>query len=580
MTAAEVARGDSTGKGVERGTGRGRGGGWRLLPSLARLRLASGLVLFAFVLLHFLNHALGLVSIAVMDVVQTWRWALWRSPPGTILLYGAFAVHIALGVRALFRRRTWRMPVNDALQIGLGFAIPVLLVGHILGTRGMHVAAGVDDFYEPVLRRLWPEAAVSQSLLVVIVWGHASIGLYHWLRPKAWFPAAAPWLLSIATALPLLALAGWIEAARRLELLDHGREVPRWPNGETAALAGWLAEAGNHLVFAFLGAVGLGLIAVRVATRLRAKVRISYGGGRLVRARPGPTLLEISRMNGVPHVSICGGRGRCTTCRVLVTAGGETLPPRGTLEETVLARIDAPPDVRLACQIRPTADLGVHLLVPAEGADAGQRDPYRWGVERRITVLFADLRGFTSLAEGMYPYDTVFLLNSYFEAMTAVIERHGGTVDKFLGDGIMALFGTRPERDAGARAALASAGEMLAALEDLNAEFAGLVPTPLRMGLGIHTGPAVLGRVGGMRRGGERELTALGDTVNTASRLEEMTKEFRCLLVTSEDTLKAAGIECPGGDFRHVVVRGRSETIAVWIADRRETIGDILTVTI
>jgi len=78
----------------------------------------------------------------------------------------------------------------------------------------------------------------------------------------------------------------------------------------------------------------------------------------------------------------------------------------------------------------------------------------------------------------------------------------------------------------------------------------------------------------------ERELTALGDTVNTASRLEEMTKEFRCLLVTSEDTLNAAGIECPDGDFRQVAVRGRSEPITVWIADRRETIGDILTVTI
>src|SRR5690606_34413882 len=146
-------------------------------------------------------------------------------------------VHIALGVRSLFRRRTWRMPVNDALQIGLGFAIPVLLVGHVLGTRGMHIAAGVDDFYEPVLRRLGRGPAVRQWRLVGIVWGQAGIGLYHWLRPKPWFPAVAPWLLSAGTALPLLALAGWIEAARRLVLLDHGREVPRWPNGETAALA-------------------------------------------------------------------------------------------------------------------------------------------------------------------------------------------------------------------------------------------------------------------------------------------------------------------------------------------------------
>ena len=110
----------------------------------------------------------------------------------------------------------------------------------------------------------------------------------------------------------------------------------------------------------------------------------------------------------------------------------------------MLARIGAPPDVRLACQTRPTA------RSRRDAADAGygwtrgrcaERDGPGHGVEREIAVLFADLRGFTRLSEGRLPYDTVFILNRYFKAMGEAIEGAGGRVDKFIGDGIMALFG-------------------------------------------------------------------------------------------------------------------------------------------
>ena len=132
-------------------------------------RLGSGLVLFAFALTHFLNHALGLVSVETMESVQEVRRAIWRSLPGTVLLYGAAAVHVALVLWKLARRRTWWMAPWEALQIGLGLAIPVLLTAHVASTRGTSEVHGFDDGYASVLRTLWPDVALKQSLLLLIV---------------------------------------------------------------------------------------------------------------------------------------------------------------------------------------------------------------------------------------------------------------------------------------------------------------------------------------------------------------------------------------------------------------------------
>lgn len=282
------------------------------------------------------------------------------------------------------------------------------------------------------------------------------------------------------------------------------------------------------------------------------------------RAMGGATLLEISRAAGIAHASVCGGRGRCTTCRVLVVEGEDRLARPNPTEAAALARIDAPPGVRLACQIRPEHTLKVRPLVPLKGNEpVGSRDDYRWGVERRVTVMFTDLRGFTTLAERLYPYDSVFLLNRYFDVMSEAIERHGGEVDKYLGDGIMALFGVAPTRDSGGRGALLAARDMLAGLEHLNEEFEATLSQRLRMGIGIHTGPAVLGRVGG---GQAARLTALGDSVNIASRLEALNKEFGSVLVVSEATLDASGLALDGAELRMVPVRGREEGLRVAVA--------------
>src|SRR5687767_5504834 len=110
-----------------------------------RWRLVAGLVLFAFALTHFLNHALGHISVDAMETVQDVRRAAWRSWPGTVLLYGALAVHVALALMKLIGRRTWRMAPWEAVQIGSGLLIPVLAVAHVMATRGVSTVTGFDD---------------------------------------------------------------------------------------------------------------------------------------------------------------------------------------------------------------------------------------------------------------------------------------------------------------------------------------------------------------------------------------------------------------------------------------------------
>ncbi len=156
----------------------------------------------------------------------------------------------------------------------------------------------------------------------------------------------------------------------------------------------------------------------------------------------------------------------------------------------------------------------------------------------------------------------MFILNQYLAAMSNVIAANGGYVDKFMGDGIMALFGMEGSAADGARAALRAASQIAAAVDAVNDAQASVMTEPMRFGIGIHTGECILGRVGTSRvhSAGDR-VTALGDTVNTASRLESLSKDLGVEAVTSQATLAAAGINLEGVDLLRAEIRGRSREI-------------------
>jgi adenylate cyclase len=553
---------------------------FRLDPALAqRLRLASGLVLMTFVVMHLVNHAAGIFGLALQEQGRVWFLAVWRSLPGTVLLAGAFAVHVGLALLRLWQRRSLRLPPWEWLQILLGLAIPFLLTLHVLGTRVAHSAFGVEDSYFFVQMVLWPEDALRQTALVLLVWAHGCLGVHFWLRLRSWYPRLFPLLLSFAVLLPALALAGFVAGGREVEALamaDPGlltalAERGALPDQRATKL---LYALERYILIGFaglVGGIGIARLTRTLIDRRRGRVRLDYPGGRRVTVPLGTSVLGASRMHGLPHASVCGGRGRCSTCRVRVGPGAEHLPPPGPEEARVLARLGAPPDVRLACQLRPVRDLAVTPLLPASAGprDArAQLDPGQ-GAEREVAVLFADLRGFTRLSEGRLPYDVVFVLNQYFSAMGQAIEEAGGRVDKFVGDGVMALFGIDVAGPEACRRALACARAMALALDALNRDLAGELKEPLRMAIGLHAGQAIVGQIGYR---GTASMTAVGDTVNVASRLEALAKERDAELVVAESVVAEAGLVLPRAERLEIELRGRRTSLGVLILDDARTL--------
>ena len=535
-----------------------------------RLRLGAALVLLTYVTLHFSNHALGIVSLDAMAAGRWWFLALWRSVPGTLALYGAIVVHGVLALWLLYQRRTLRMPAWEATQYTLGLVLPALLVVHVVGTRIAWWRLGADDPYTRIVLALWvlaPEYGVRQTLTLVLAWVHACIGVPFWLRFRPWYAPARPWLFAIALLLPTLALLGFVAAGREVSALAR---VPGWTESVLrAANAPRGAEAARLIAIreTFLTAYLLALLAVFLARGVRRiqewrrAVRITYPSGRVVAVPVGFTILDASRTADIPHASVCGGRGRCSTCRVRVVRGLGQLPPASEAERRVLARVGAAPDVRLACQTRPAHDVAVDpLLAPSVAPSDAFATDVRQGHEQELAVLFADLRGFTRMAEHKLPYDVVFFLNRYFEAVGTAITSAGGVTNQFTGDGVMALFGIETGPAMGSRQALAAARAMVEGVAALSAELAGDLPAPMRIGIGIHTGPAVVGRMGW---GESFYLTAVGDTVHVAARMEQATKDYRAELVLSEEVARYAAVDLSAFPRHDLEVHNRAGRVGV-----------------
>jgi adenylate cyclase len=539
---------------------------------IRRLRMASGLVLFAYVATHLVNHSLGIVSLGAMEAMLGWVRPVWTSVPGTLAIYGAFLVHVALAFFALWERRLLHLRPLEALQYVLGFSIPVLAAAHVTGTRVNDGFLGGDgSHYMTVLTALWygePANGVVQIVLLFVAWTHVCIGLWFWLRLRPWYATARPLLSAAAVLLPVLAFLGFVAAERELGamLAQHPGLLARTlasqarPENRMALVA--IAWAVRITCFAAIAGVLVARVARHRWQRRHGVSRVTYPGGRWIDIAQGFTVLEASQMLGVPHTSICGGKGRCSTCRIGVRGDAAALPPPSPEEQRVLRRIGAPANVRLACQLRPRGPISVVPLTtsPQAGRQHFRRPAYADGSEREIVVLFADLRDFTRLAESRLPYDVVFILNRYCQDMGQAIEAAGGHVDKFIGDGVLALFGLEAAPAQAAAQALQAARTMFARLDELNAALAGDLAAPLRMGIGIHVGPAVVGEIG---YGRSRSLTAVGDTVNIASRLQTLAKSHGCELVVSEDVLRSAGLDLPGAPRHETEIRGRAAPIAI-----------------
>jgi adenylate cyclase len=333
----------------------------------ARARLVSALVLLSFVLCHLGSHMILIVSVPVAQRVLDSPMSFWRTEIGTYLLATALAVHFLNALWSIYIRRHLRLPIWELAQLSLGLLIPPLLMLHVAGTKISDRLLGTASDYHSVLAIQWvitPWLVYLQLAAVLTVWVHACIGLHFWLRTKRRYPAWFPVLGMLGVLIPSLAIAGYISGGNQtLRAAQNHGFIPSIQ--ENAHATPEIIAQVWHITFLGL-VIYAGLILLPFAGRgvrgfvyrMHRPPQLTHSNGRTMPMLPGATVLETLRANGIPHASVCGGRARCTTCRIRVLSGQAQLPAPAGLEAAALARISAGPGVRLACQIRPSAEFG------------------------------------------------------------------------------------------------------------------------------------------------------------------------------------------------------------------------------
>ena len=253
-------------------------------------------------------------------------------------------------------------------------------------------------------------------------------------------------------------------------------------------------------------------------------------------------LLETLVNAGIPVVHLCGGRARCSTCRVFVLEGLGALSERTPPEAEMAAKLDFPDVVRLACQTTLNGSVSLRRLVldktdvrlasqlgkPELGGAAGK--------EVDVAALFVDVVGYTKMAEDLPPYDIVHLLNRFFRQVDEVVATNNGVIDNYMGDAVLVLFGLHDE-DEPALAAVRAGFGILEAARDLSHYVHRIYRMKFAVRVGIDYGEVVFGLMGAS--GSARE-TVIGDAVNVASRLESANKDVGTNMLVSDAVYQRA----------------------------------------
>ena len=542
--------------------------------SIRQVRLLCGLVLFGYLVSHFINHALGNISLAALAAGLKVHAGFWQFPPVAVAFYTAVAVHSGLGIWAFYERRQFRWKAIEPLQLVLGLSIPALIVAHIVGVRLGQTLFAHEKLYPQVFYAywlVWPYKMWLMFIVLNVAWIHGCIGLYFWLRMKVFFKRAAPFLLAAAVLVPTLAMLGLYQGGRAV-VAQSG--APGWASENltpgqvgSAAEEDVLEAVTKTFLIGYVGLLGLVLAgrALRAAVERRAgMINLSYGNGRTLRVPKGLSVLEASLRYNVPHASVCGGRARCSTCRIRVIGDCSSLPKPSNREAFVLNRVGAggDPSIRLACQLRPNADLSFFqiFLPQTTAAQTSPTSSHSIGQERYLVSMFVDMRGSTKLAEKRLPFDTVFIVNRFLAAVSQAVIECGGQPNQFVGDGQLALFGLGCNPQNACRQALRAAAMISVHIDELNQVLGHELHEPIRFGIGIHGGEVIIGDIGYRDH---MVFTALGDAVNVASRLQEMTKSLGCEVVLSDDVRDSAGVAADALPGQEVTIRGRAEPMLV-----------------
>jgi adenylate cyclase len=547
---------------------------WLMNSNIRRARLWSGLVLFTFIAAHLLNHSLGNFSLAWAEHGLLVHKFVWQSVIGTTALYSAFILHFFLGLYALYERRMVHWTGSELAQLLLGLAVPPLLVSHLVGTRIAFAAYGLDKGYAQVLYAFWvasPYLGLVQIALLIVAWTHGCMGIRFWFRLRPWFARVSGVLLAAAVLLPVLALLGYLQSGREVVALAAdpawraGALTPDRVNGFAQNL--WLTNLRDDFLIFDGGAILLVLLGRLVRAQLERRGQrytVTYPDGKRQTVPVGFTVLEASQLANIPHASICGGRGRCTLCRVRLI-GSHDLPPPSPAEARILHGLGADvATVRQACQIRPASDISVVPLVPAGVAESLLRRRHAAAIprERFLVFVFVDMRNSTQLAASRPPFDAMFILGRFVNAVSEAVVETGGQPAEFRGDAVVAVFGQRTDAKTACRQAFASLKLIARNLGQLSDLLRDDIGGQLGYGIGVDGSSTVSGEIG---YGEHTTVTAFGDALSVAARLQDLTKELRCDALVSDVVMRLGEIDTTEYPRYTAVLRGFEKPVPVRI---------------
>ncbi|MDI1434796.1 adenylate/guanylate cyclase domain-containing protein [Polyangium sorediatum] len=278
-------------------------------------------------------------------------------------------------------------------------------------------------------------------------------------------------------------------------------------------------------------------------------------------APEGQTLLAAALAAGVPHIRACGGNSRCSTCRVVVLEGLDNVDPRNEREQSLAEWFGLPPSVRMACQTTVHGPVRVRrLALDQEDVQIISRlragKAAALGTKLPVVILVADIRGFTAFSEALQPYDVIYVLNRYFEAMGRVVAAEGGFINNYMGDGLTALFGADGQPEAPLRAVRAALG-MFEAVKQLEPYLVTSHGRAFDIGIGMHLDEVVVGPAGASDT---KLVAAMGGAVDFACRVEATNAEVGSRLLVSEPVYRAVADKVSVGRTARIAAkRGPAE---------------------
>jgi adenylate cyclase len=511
----------------------------------------SGAIIFIYVLLHFTSYIIGNISLVASEKFLISFSKIINSQELKLIVPLAFIFFSISGIYLVIRRNTFKnLTVNTYLQIILLIIIPQTLIMHLIvfAPSVYSIDLKASHLYYLILDN--GKIELKAIIILTIFWLYSFLHLKSIIILKKYYSKINPILITLFALILILSFTGLNTSKSKLDTLDL-----QYPNFKTNVINRSnpknknLSQNLNKYVFysttSYLLTLLLFLLGKIILVTIRikkSKYTIEYPGGINIRSSYGKSILDNSLQNNIPHPHVCDGKGKCTTCRIRIDDGLDQLDPVSDTERRTLNKIGAPSNVRLACKTKPKSDIQVFPILPqnATADESRKRGKHRNGMYKEIAILFAGIRDFKVFQEQRLPHDVVFVLNQYFQTLGETIQKYDGYIDKFLGDGVMCLFGADGNIKDGCLNALKASKEISFKLDTLNKKIAHILDKPLTIGIGLHMGDAIIGELG---YGTNKSISAIGEAIDFAIELEKSSKKNDCQLIVSKDLTDKAEID-------------------------------------